>query len=121
MSEELDDSEKVKGKENLQLEKIDEMVKNGELDPSNVKFTTWQDKRNDEGEVIGTARVVQEEDEELAKVEYICPRCQHRGFKETEYKRPFWVECEGCEKSFSVPRLKDKVDRENKEDPDVDV
>ncbi len=117
MTEELDDSEKVKGKENLKLEKIDELVKKGELDPSNVKFTTWQDKKNDDGEIIGTARVVQEEDEELAKVEYICPRCQKHGFKETEYKRPFWVKCEGCEKSFSIPRLKDKVKKKKK--PDV--
>ncbi len=114
MSKELDDSEKVKGKENLKLSKIDEMVKKGEIDPSNVKFTTWQDKKNDDDEIIGTVRVVQEEDEELAKVEYICHRCQHHGFKKTEYKRPFWVRCENCEKSFSVPRLKGKVDKKNK-------
>ncbi len=114
MSKELEDCEKVKGKENLKLEKINEMVKEGKIDPGNVKFTTWQDKKNDDGEIIGTVRVVQEEDEDLAKVEYICPRCQNHGFRKTEYKRPFWVKCENCEKSFSVPRLKDKVDRKKK-------
>lgn len=118
---ELDDSEKVKGKENLQLDVIENKVKEGEIDPSNVKFTTWQDKKNDDDEIIGTVRVVQEEGDELAQVEYICPRCQNHGFKRNEYKRPFWVECENCEKSFSVPRLKDKTERENKKEPDVDV
>lgn len=114
MSEELDGSEKVKGEENLQLDKIQEKVKGGEIDPGNVKFTTWQDKENDDDEVIGTVRVVQEEGDEKASVEYICPRCQYHGFKKTKYERPFWVECENCEKSFSVPRLKDKVDKDKK-------
>ncbi|MFP4045568.1 MAG: hypothetical protein ACLFS3_00725 [Candidatus Aenigmatarchaeota archaeon] len=114
MSKELDDSEKVKGKENLKLNIIADMVQNGEIDPGNVKFTTWQDKRNDDDEIIGTVRVVMEEDDELAQVEYICPRCQHHGFKKTEYKRPFWVECKNCEKSFTVPKLKGKVERNKK-------
>lgn len=111
---ELDDSEKVKGKENLELNIISDMVSDGDIDPSNVEFTTWQDKRNDDGEVIGTVRVVMEEDDDLAQVEYICPRCQNHDFKKAEYNRPFWVECENCEKSFTVPKLKDKVDREKK-------
>lgn len=119
--EELDDSQKVKGKENLQLSIIQDKVGEGKIDPSNVKFTTWQDKKNDDGEIIGTVRVVQEEGDDLAQVEYICPRCQHHGFKETEYERPFWVECENCDKSFSVPRLKGKVEREAEEEPGVDV
>lgn len=117
--EELDDSEKVKGKENLTLNIIQQKVKDGEIDPSNIDFTTWQDKRNDDGEVIGTVRMALPEGEDEADTEYICPRCQHHGFKKVEYKRPLWVECENCEKSFSVPRMKDKVDRETKKKPDV--
>lgn len=116
---ELPDSEKIKGKENLTLNIIQDKVSEGEIDLGKIDFTTWQDKKNDAGEVIGTVRMVLIEGEDEADTEYICPRCQHHGFKKVEYKRPLWVKCDNCEKSFTVPRMKSKVKRQTKKGPDV--
>jgi peptide subunit release factor 1 (eRF1) len=86
---------------------IFEKLKKGELSASFI-YHTYRDLPNKEGKDTGSIRVLVLKDN-MARVEYLCPECEHHGYVEQEWKRPFAVKCEKCGLRITVPKLKDQV------------
>lgn len=71
------------------------------MKPSDCVYHTLRDLENG-----GKIRVLALRDN-IARVEYICPKCGKDGYKEQEWKKPFSVKCD-CGFVIKVPKLKGK-------------
>jgi len=86
------------------FKKIDELVKEKNLKPSECLYHTIRILDND-----GKIRVLVLHDK-IARVEYNCHKCGEYGYQEVPWKRPFSVKCK-CGAIIKVPRLKGKKDK----------
>ena len=73
------------------------------------KYHTWRKIEGGKGEI----RILVLEDG-VARCEYVCPKCQHHAYNESEWKRPFATKCEACGAKVAVPKLRDAMKREMK-------
>lgn len=96
----------------MKLEKIHNFIKENNIGSGDFIYHTWRDVKNNEN--TGKIRILVLKSDRKARTEYICPHCQHYGYKEKEWKRPFNIHCDNCGKLIKVPKLKDQVKREMK-------
>ena len=90
--------------------KIDDYVKKHKLLPHDVEYHT-----NRSIKPKGRIRVLARKDK-VAMTEYECPKCGHKDYSESEWKRPFAVKCSSCGFRITVPKLKQQVKRERKKE-----
>jgi Fe2+ or Zn2+ uptake regulation protein len=90
------------------FDRIANLIKEKNLKPSNCVYHTLRTLENN-----GKIRVLVLKDQ-IARCEYICPKCGHYGYCEKEWKRPFSVKCDGCNFTIKVPRLRDEIKRKTK-------
>ncbi len=98
----------------MELEKIEKMIKEQKLTGKDCIFHTKRGMPNKEGEKTGKVRVLALKKDGIARVEYICPECGHKGYLEKEWKRPFSFNCQECEQLIRVPKLKYQIKKERK-------
>ncbi|MBI4014581.1 MAG: hypothetical protein HY365_01365 [Candidatus Aenigmarchaeota archaeon] len=91
--------------------KIDEYVATHSLKPADALYHT---NRTVDG--TGKIRVLATKDN-IARVEYTCPKCSHDDYVEEPWKRPFSVKCSKCSYRIAVPKLKQQFKREMKKAP----
>lgn len=98
----------------MKLEKVAKFIAENGVKPGDAAYHTARDVEVN-GELKGKIRVLVLKADNIARMEYICPKCSHHGYSDTEeWKRPFSVPCEGCEKAIKVPKLRDQAKREAK-------
>lgn len=73
------------------------------------KYHTWRTLEQGKGEL----RILVLEDN-VARTEYLCPKCGHHGYVEQEWKRPFTTKCEKCAAKITVPKMRQQIKREMK-------
>ena len=88
--------------------KIDDYIAKHKLTPKTIAYHT-----NRSIKPKGKIRVLAGKDQ-IARVEYECPKCSHKDYTETEWTRPFAVKCSGCGFRITVPKLKQQIKREQK-------
>ena len=88
--------------------KIDDYIQENSVKPSKTIYHT---NRTIDG--VGKIRVLATKDN-VARVEYKCPYCEHEDYTEEEWKRPFSIKCGKCDKTIKVPKLKQQFKREMK-------
>ncbi|MCD6558192.1 MAG: hypothetical protein J7K31_04155 [Candidatus Aenigmarchaeota archaeon] len=93
--------------------KIEDLIKEKNLKPSDCVYHTWRDALNRRKQRTGKIRVLVLPDR-IARVEYKCPECGHEDYTELPWKRPFSVKCSACGFRITVPRMKDQAKREAK-------
>ncbi len=91
--------------------KIDEYIAARSLKPADLLYHT---NRTVEG--TGKIRVLVTKDN-VARVEYTCPKCVHTDYTEETWKRPFSVKCAKCSYKIAVPKLKQQFKRDIKKVP----
>ncbi|HDI02682.1 MAG TPA: hypothetical protein ENF95_00940 [Candidatus Aenigmarchaeota archaeon] len=92
----------------MNLTRIAEYIREKGIKPSDCVYHTWRDLEDESGEKKGEIRVLVLEDN-VARVEYQCPKCGHVGYEEKPWKRPFSVKCEECGHLIRVPKLRDQI------------
>jgi predicted RNA-binding Zn-ribbon protein involved in translation (DUF1610 family) len=85
------------------FEKIDSIIKEKNLTPSDCTYHTLRNLDNN-----GKLRILVVKGENQAHVEYICPKCGHYEHVRQEWKRPFSVKCSKCGHTIKVSKLKGK-------------
>ncbi|MEM7819218.1 MAG: hypothetical protein QXD48_00105 [Candidatus Aenigmatarchaeota archaeon] len=98
------------------MSKIQEFIEKNKIKPSDCIYHTNRTVKNSKKQLTGKIRVLVAKSDMIARCEYICPECKHEGYKETEWKRPFYVKCEKCNFKISVPRMRDEAKKEMKSD-----
>jgi ribosomal protein S27E len=88
--------------------KIDDYIAEHKIKPSDALYHT---NRTVDG--TGKIRVLATKDN-VAHVEYKCPKCTNEDYTESEWKRPFSVKCSKCGGTIKVPKLKQQFKREQK-------
>jgi len=96
------------------LKKIQEFILKSGIKPTDCAYHTWRSVKNKQGKEAGKIRVLVLKSDNIARVEYICPECEHYGYVETEWRRPFYVRCEKCNFKISVPKMREEFKREQK-------
>lgn len=86
----------------LMFDKISSLIKEKNLKSSQCVYHTLRILDNG-----GKVRVLVLPDQ-IARAEYVCPKCGQYGYYEVEWKRPFSVKCEKCGATIKVPKLKGK-------------
>jgi DNA-directed RNA polymerase subunit RPC12/RpoP len=89
--------------------KIDEFVEKKKLLPRDLAYHT-----NRSIKPKGRIRVLVPKEDNLARVEYMCPECSGEGFVEQPWQRPFSVKCAKCGFKISVPKMKQQFKKEMK-------
>jgi hypothetical protein len=84
-----------------ELTKIQQLIQEQGIKPSECVYHTWRDIEN------GEIRVLVLHDR-VARSEFICPGCRKYGYVEKPWSRPFSVKCPHCEKRIPVPKMKRK-------------
>lgn len=84
------------------FDRIDSIIKEKNLKASQCVYHTMRLLENG-----GKMRVLVLPDN-IARTEYVCPKCGFCGYSETQWKRPFSVKCEKCGATIKVPKLKGK-------------
>ena len=98
----------------MEMKKIAELIKERKLTGKDCVFHTQRKLTNKKGEMTGKVRVLVLREDEIARVEYICPECSYYGYLEKEWKRPFSFRCEKCNVLIRVPKLREQIKREIK-------
>ena len=80
--------------------KLQKFVRENGIKLADCAYHTFRELENN-----GKIRVLVLKKDNIARCEYICPYCNHNGYCEREWKRPFSVKCEKCGKTIRVPRL----------------
>lgn len=94
--------------------KIQDFIIEHKVTPKQCVYHTWREVKSKDGKKTGKMRVLVPPQSETAMVEYTCPECQHTGYTEQPWKRPFGVKCEKCNARLTVPKLRDQAKREAK-------
>jgi DNA-directed RNA polymerase subunit RPC12/RpoP len=89
--------------------KIDELVKQKNLSPHDLAYHTSRSIKPK-----GKIRVLVPKEDNIARVEYICPKCMRQDYTEQPWKRPFSLKCTSCSFKISVPKMKEQFKRELK-------
>lgn len=89
--------------------KIDAIVKEKNITPHDCLYHTCRhiDK--------GRMRILALKSDNIARCEYICPKCNKYGYGEETWKRPFSIQCVNCKGKISVPKMKEQFKREMKQ------
>lgn len=82
------------------FDKISKFIAGNNIKPSDCAYHTLRSLENG-----GKVRVLVW-DENVARAEYVCPKCGFYGYSEQQWKRPFSVKCEKCGFIIKVPKLK---------------
>lgn len=90
---------------------MDFVKKNG-IKPKECDYHTNRTVKSKEGKPTGNIRVLAYKGN--AMVEYTCPECEHTGYTEQEWIKPFSINCEKCNHRMAVPKLKAQAKREAK-------
>lgn len=86
-----------------------------EIDFERTEYVTNRELENDEGEETGRLKMFSY-DNETFHYQMKCPFCGQTSEGTEELgSRPWWIECEECERSVNVYRIKDKKKREIKD------
>ncbi len=88
------------------LNRISQYIKDNHV--TSYVYHTWRDLEDGDGNKKGEVRVLVLDDN-VARVEYKCPACGREAYEEREWKRPFNVKCESCNRTIRVPKLKDQI------------
>ncbi len=88
---------------------IAEFIAKNNIKPADCAYHT---NRSVEGK--GSVRVLVLKSDNIARCDYTCPECGHKGYSEKPWKRPFSVSCEKCSRRITVPKLRDQIKKERK-------
>ncbi|MFH0948959.1 MAG: hypothetical protein V1802_00555 [Candidatus Aenigmatarchaeota archaeon] len=102
--------------ENMETKKIDEYIKQTGIKPKDCMYHTNRTAKNSKQQPSGNIRVLVAKADGVARCEYVCPECGHYAYCEQEWKRPFSVKCEKCGFKISVPKLREELKREKKQE-----
>jgi len=94
--------------------KIETLIKQNNIRPSDCSYHTWRDVANKNGKRTGKIRVLVLKVDQIARCEYICPECGYENYEEKPWKRPFSINCTKCNFLIRVSRMRDEVKRERK-------
>ena len=78
-------------------------------------FMTNRTMKNSKDEDKGKMRVLVPAGSHTAQVDYVCPECGCSKHVETEWIRPFSLNCSKCGFVLKLPRLKDEMKKEKKQ------
>ena len=98
-----------------EFKRIDAFVAEKNIVPRDCLYHTWRNLKNSKKQETGKIRVLVWKNDNVARVEYICPECGKYGYSESEWKRPFATKCEHCSFKITVPKMRDEFKREQKE------
>jgi len=96
----------------MEFKRIQEYVQKNNILPKDCDYHTQRSIKNSKGEATGKLRVLAIHGN--AMVEYVCPECEHYGYTEQEWKRPFYFRCEKCNFKMSVQKMKQEFKKEQK-------
>jgi peptide subunit release factor 1 (eRF1) len=91
------------------FDRIEKFIEEKGIKPSDCSYHTLRTLENN-----GKIRVLVLKGENIARCEYICPKCGHYAYCEKEWKRPFSVKCEKCGATIKVPRLLSEIKKKKK-------
>ena len=96
--------------------KIQQYIIQNKIFPKECLYHTNRTIKNKKNQPKGSIRVLATKDN-VARVEYTCPECEHQAYTEQEWKRPFSVRCAKCNLKITVPKMKDQAKKEAKNEP----
>ncbi|MBI5347682.1 MAG: hypothetical protein HZB66_03665 [Candidatus Aenigmarchaeota archaeon] len=100
--------------EQVGVRMIAEFIAKNRVVPSDCLYHTNRSSLNRHGKSSGSIRVLVLKKDNIARSEYVCPECGHKGYEESAWKRPFYAKCEKCGFRISVPKLKEQIKKEMK-------
>jgi len=92
----------------IKFTKIDALVKEKKITPRDSLYHTMRHVGS------GKIRVLALKADNIARCEYVCPKCGKYEYSEELWKRPFSVKCVNCGAKISVPKMKQQFKREMK-------
>jgi DNA-directed RNA polymerase subunit RPC12/RpoP len=92
----------------IKFTKIDAIVKEKKITPHDCLYHTT--RHMDSGKI----RILALKADNIARCEYICPKCKKYGYSEETWQRPFSIRCSACGAKISVPKMKQQFKREMK-------
>lgn len=96
------------------MTKIESIIKEKKLKPSDCAYHTWRDLSNKKGEYTGKVRILVIKGEDKARVEYKCPMCFYEGYMETEWFKPFAFNCKKCSHTIKILKLREEFKKDQK-------
>ena len=96
------------------MAKIESIIKEKKIKPSDCSYHTWRDLSNKKGEITGKVRVLVIKGEEKARVEYKCPYCGNEDYLETQWFKPFSFQCRKCGSTIKILKLREEFKKEQK-------
>lgn len=96
------------------MSKIESIIKERKLKPSDCSYHTRRDLSNKKGEVTGKVRILVIKGESKAQVEYKCPNCGYESYMETEWFKPFSFNCQKCNTVIKILKLREEFKKEQK-------
>lgn len=94
----------------MELDIIKKLILEKGIKAGDFSYHTWRDLE-EEGQVKGKLRILVLKADNIARTEFICPRCGKHGYREQEWKRPFAVKCD-CGNSIRAVKLRDQAKKE---------
>jgi len=95
------------------MSKIQEFIIANSIKPKDCLYHTQRSAKNGKGEPTGKIRVLAMPDN-VARVEYKCPECGHEAYAETQWKKPFSINCAKCNFLIRVPKMREEFKKEQK-------
>lgn len=96
------------------MSKIESIIKEKKLKPSDCAYHTWRDLSNKKGEYTGKVRILVVKGETKARVEYKCPHCGNEDYMETEWFKPFSFNCGKCSAAIKILKLREEFKKDQK-------
>jgi DNA-directed RNA polymerase subunit RPC12/RpoP len=93
----------------VKFTKIDAIVAGKGVQPSDCLYHTT--RRIQEGKI----RILALKSDNIARCEYVCPKCMKYGYSEAPWQRPFKIDCVNCGSKIAVPKMKEQYKREMKQ------
>lgn len=93
------------------LTRISQFIKDNGV--TSYVYHTWRELEDEKGQREGEIRVLVLSDN-VAHVEYQCPKCRCVAYEEMPWKRPFSTKCKECGATIRVPKLRDQIKKRDK-------
>jgi DNA-directed RNA polymerase subunit RPC12/RpoP len=84
-----------------------------------IEYATNRLLKNSSGKITGKIRILKLKEEELAKVEYVCPECKNEEKINCEWKKPFSIRCSKCNFLIKVPSLRYEIKKMRKSEKNL--
>lgn len=79
-----------------------------------IEYITNRTLKNKDGKFTGRIKIIKLKEEELARVEYVCPECLYEEKIRKKWKRPFSIRCSKCNILIRVPSLRYEIKKMRK-------